>query len=276
MTRDRLVAVASEAGAVPFSAAETVRRGRLGPGELLLVEPGRRSILEDAEAKTRALRALPIHDAARPMHDDRIESSVRARARTPTHVSTARARPALPGRPRRRTGPARHQDHGARGPRAAVEHGRRHADARPRPPRPAGRRPPPPGLRPGHEPGHRPGARARRHGPARRARPPAGAARRSAARTADGPARAPGRRRPRRPAGGRPCRGRRTVRILDATWAAADGPRRPRGRARSAGSRGRRRRPTRRRGPRPDRPRRVARIASRSPRSWRPGRSTPP
>ena len=73
VTRDRLVAVASEAGAVPFSAAETVRRGRLGPGELLLVEPGRRSILEDAEAKTRALRALPIHDAARPIHDDRIE-----------------------------------------------------------------------------------------------------------------------------------------------------------------------------------------------------------
>ena len=76
VTRDRLVAVASEAGAVPFSASETVRRGRLGPGELLLVEPGRRSILEDAEAKTRALRALPIHDAARPVYDDRIESSV--------------------------------------------------------------------------------------------------------------------------------------------------------------------------------------------------------
>ena len=73
VTRDRLVAVASEAGAVPFTAAETVRRGRLGPGELLLVEPGRRSILEDADAKTRALRALPIHDAARPVHDDRIE-----------------------------------------------------------------------------------------------------------------------------------------------------------------------------------------------------------
>ncbi len=79
VTRDRLVAVASEAGAVPFTAAETVRRGRLGPGELLLVEPGRRSILEDAEAKARALRALPIHDAARPIHDDRIDGVGRAR-----------------------------------------------------------------------------------------------------------------------------------------------------------------------------------------------------
>ena len=72
VTSDRLVAVASEAGAVPFSAAETVRRGRLGPGELLLVEPGRRAILEDAEAKAWALRTLPIHDAARPMYEDRI------------------------------------------------------------------------------------------------------------------------------------------------------------------------------------------------------------
>src|SRR5207342_3373481 len=76
VTRDRLVAVASEAGAVPFTAAETVRRGRLGPGELLLVEPGRRTILEDAEAKAWALRGLPIHDAARPIHEDRITTEV--------------------------------------------------------------------------------------------------------------------------------------------------------------------------------------------------------
>ena len=75
VTRDRLVAVASEAGAVPFSASDTIRRGRLGPGELLLVEPGRRAILEDAEAKSRALRALPIHDAPRPIHEDRAEAA---------------------------------------------------------------------------------------------------------------------------------------------------------------------------------------------------------
>jgi glutamate synthase domain-containing protein 2/glutamate synthase domain-containing protein 1/glutamate synthase domain-containing protein 3 len=74
VTKDRLVSVASEAGAVPFTAAETIRRGRLGPGELLLVEPGRRAILEDAEAKAWALRGLPIHDAARPIHEDRIEA----------------------------------------------------------------------------------------------------------------------------------------------------------------------------------------------------------
>ncbi len=73
VTRDRLVAVASEAGAVPFEARDTIRRGRLGPGELLLVEPARRAILEDTDAKAHVLRRLPIHDAPRPLHEDSAE-----------------------------------------------------------------------------------------------------------------------------------------------------------------------------------------------------------
>jgi glutamate synthase (ferredoxin) len=73
VTSDRLVAVASEAGAVPFTPAETIRRGRLGPGEMLLVEPGRRAILEDTDAKAHVLRHLPIHDGPRPLHEDSIE-----------------------------------------------------------------------------------------------------------------------------------------------------------------------------------------------------------
>jgi glutamate synthase (ferredoxin) len=75
VTRDRLVAVASEAGAVPFDPAETVRRGRLGPGEMLLVEPRRRMILEDTDAKAHVLRHLPIHDAPRPVHEDSTEAA---------------------------------------------------------------------------------------------------------------------------------------------------------------------------------------------------------
>ena len=59
ITADGIVAAASEAGAVPLSAAETVRRGRLGPGEMLLVDPRRRLILEDAEAKAAALGRMP-------------------------------------------------------------------------------------------------------------------------------------------------------------------------------------------------------------------------
>ena len=83
VTRDRMVAVASEAGAVPFSAAETTRRGRLGPGELLLVEPGRRAIMEDAEAKHWVLRGLAIHDASRPVHQDHVPAALSTR-RAPT------------------------------------------------------------------------------------------------------------------------------------------------------------------------------------------------
>ena len=78
VTTDRMVAVASESGAVPFSASETVRRGRLGPGEMLLVEPGRRAILEDTDAKARVLRHLPIHDAPRPLHEDTAEAAAAA------------------------------------------------------------------------------------------------------------------------------------------------------------------------------------------------------
>src|SRR5688572_32354237 len=73
-----MVAVASEAGAVPFSAAETVRRGRLGPGEMLLVESGRRAILEDTDAKAHVLRHLPIHDAPRALHEDSAEVAAAA------------------------------------------------------------------------------------------------------------------------------------------------------------------------------------------------------
>jgi glutamate synthase (NADPH/NADH) large chain/glutamate synthase (ferredoxin) len=71
VTRDRLVAVASEAGAIPIAAAETVRRGRLGPGQMLLVDPTRKLILEDADAKAAVLAGLPIHDEPHPAHEDR-------------------------------------------------------------------------------------------------------------------------------------------------------------------------------------------------------------
>ena len=111
VTRDRLVAVASEAGAVPFAAAETVRRGRLGPGELLLVEPHRRAILEDAEAKAWALRSLPIHDASTPELRGCAGCSRPGRGRR----TADRARRAISGRPRCGARPARHQDDGARG-----------------------------------------------------------------------------------------------------------------------------------------------------------------
>ena len=69
-TRDGIVAAASEAGAVPLPVTATVRRGRLGPGQMLLVDPVGRRILEDAEAKATVLAGIPIHDEPHPVHED--------------------------------------------------------------------------------------------------------------------------------------------------------------------------------------------------------------
>jgi glutamate synthase domain-containing protein 2/glutamate synthase domain-containing protein 1/glutamate synthase domain-containing protein 3 len=70
LTADRIVAVASEAGAVPLSPAEIVRTGRLAPGELLLVDPPAGRVLTDADAKSWVLRRLPLHDAPREVFVD--------------------------------------------------------------------------------------------------------------------------------------------------------------------------------------------------------------
>ena len=70
-TRDGVVAAASEAGAVPLAVDETVRRGRLGPGQLLLVDTVDGRVLEDVEAKAAVLRSIPVHDEPHPTHEDR-------------------------------------------------------------------------------------------------------------------------------------------------------------------------------------------------------------
>ena len=53
VARDGLVVAASEAGVVPLPPAEVTERGRLGPGQLLLVDLGAGELLRDAEAKAR-------------------------------------------------------------------------------------------------------------------------------------------------------------------------------------------------------------------------------
>ncbi|HEX9097431.1 MAG TPA: glutamate synthase large subunit [Candidatus Dormibacteraeota bacterium] len=53
-TRDGLVVAASEAGVVAMSPGAVVERGRLGPGQMLLVDTRDGSVLQDAEAKERA------------------------------------------------------------------------------------------------------------------------------------------------------------------------------------------------------------------------------
>src|SRR6202165_3748777 len=56
VTDDGLVVAASEAGVVPLEPAHVIERGRLGPGELLLVDTSDGSILRDADAKERVAR----------------------------------------------------------------------------------------------------------------------------------------------------------------------------------------------------------------------------
>jgi glutamate synthase domain-containing protein 2/glutamate synthase domain-containing protein 1/glutamate synthase domain-containing protein 3 len=59
LRRDGLVVLASEAGLLPAAPGEVVRRGRLGPGEILIVDPRSGQVLEDAGAKAGALAAWP-------------------------------------------------------------------------------------------------------------------------------------------------------------------------------------------------------------------------
>ena len=53
VARDGLVVAASEAGVVPLPPAEVTERGRLGPGQLLLVDLEAGEVLREAEAKAR-------------------------------------------------------------------------------------------------------------------------------------------------------------------------------------------------------------------------------
>ncbi len=74
ITRDGLVVVASEAGAVPVTAAETAERLRLGPGQMLVVDPRRGTVLRDAESRREAVHRVaagtPPRGARKPFTDD--------------------------------------------------------------------------------------------------------------------------------------------------------------------------------------------------------------
>src|SRR5437899_3399435 len=59
VTRDGLVVAGSETGLVDLNAGEVVESGRLGPGELLVVDTRRKAILRNAEAKREVARRRP-------------------------------------------------------------------------------------------------------------------------------------------------------------------------------------------------------------------------
>jgi glutamate synthase (ferredoxin) len=64
VTSDGLVAVASEAGAIPLPEGATVRRARLGPGGILTVDP-ERGLLVDAELRRDLARRQPYGEWVR-------------------------------------------------------------------------------------------------------------------------------------------------------------------------------------------------------------------
>ncbi|MEW5990293.1 MAG: glutamate synthase large subunit [Chloroflexota bacterium] len=85
-----LVAAASEAGAVPLDPAEIETLARLGPGEMILVEPGRRRILADAAARRRQARTpAATRDRPRPTFADEPPSGLSG-LRSPSPSAGAR------------------------------------------------------------------------------------------------------------------------------------------------------------------------------------------
>ncbi len=83
VTKDGLVSLASESGAIPLSPSEIVRSGRLSPGEMLLVDPAARKVYADAEAKQHVLRRLPLHDAPREAFADTLDATAAGEATAP-------------------------------------------------------------------------------------------------------------------------------------------------------------------------------------------------
>ncbi|MGH2465164.1 MAG: glutamate synthase large subunit, partial [Candidatus Limnocylindrales bacterium] len=66
LRRDGLVILASEAGLLPAGPGEVIHRGRLGPGEILVVDPSAGRMLDDATAKAEAIAEWPAGQVSAP------------------------------------------------------------------------------------------------------------------------------------------------------------------------------------------------------------------
>ncbi len=92
--RDGLVVCGSEAGMLPAGAGQVIRHGRLGPGELLIVDTVAGRILEDGEAKRAAIAIAPAGPAPRlaePAGEERRDADI------PPDADAARTRQLLFG-----------------------------------------------------------------------------------------------------------------------------------------------------------------------------------
>ncbi len=92
--KDGLVVCGSEAGTIAGSAAEVLRRGRLNPGGLFVVDTVGGQVLEDAEAKHAAMAAAPV--LAGEIDAQRSGSLRRSRSLATTRDATAEAASSAP------------------------------------------------------------------------------------------------------------------------------------------------------------------------------------
>src|SRR5882762_2368389 len=91
ITRDGLVVAGSESGLVDLNAGDVVESGRLGPGELLVVDTRRKAILRNGEAKREVARRRPYRRwAARGIRLLRPTAAVPATPPTPEPERIAR------------------------------------------------------------------------------------------------------------------------------------------------------------------------------------------
>ncbi len=91
ITRDGLVVAGSESGLVDLNAGDVVESGRLGPGELLVVDTRRKAILRNGEAKREVARRRPYRRwAARGIRLLRPTATVPDTPRTPDPERIAR------------------------------------------------------------------------------------------------------------------------------------------------------------------------------------------
>jgi glutamate synthase domain-containing protein 1 len=151
-TKDGLVAAASEAGVVTMAPESVVERGRLGPGQMLLVDTRDNSLLRDADAKE---RAASRHDYG--LLADRILVPVERHHKDLDALEDIAAH---------------HRRHGW-GAEARVLDGRRHPHRVTGPHAAPRLRLSAPAFRAGHQPGDRPAAREGGHVFARSAWPSA-------------------------------------------------------------------------------------------------------
>ncbi len=93
VTDDGLVVLASEVGVLDLDPAKVVRKGRLQPGRMFLVDTAERRIVEDDEIKAKLAAEHPYEDGWTPARSSSRTCPSASTSSTPTPRSPAASRP---------------------------------------------------------------------------------------------------------------------------------------------------------------------------------------